>query len=945
MVEQFYKKIQNASFFKFEMKNYIFILICLFSFTAAFAQPANDEPCNAIELTPSNTCNYQTFTNEGATASPGVPAPGCSIYLGGDVWFKITVPAGGGVTIDTQTGVVTDGGMAVYTGTCSSLTLLECDDDDSPNGLMPLISRTGLTPGSTLWIRFWEYGNNNNGTFGICVTLPPPPPINISPCTATLIPVNQNCTYTTYTNGGAPGFPGAPPPGCAGYQGGDVWFKLVVPCTGNVNVDTQTGVVTDGGMAIYSGNCNALTLIACDDDGSVNGAMPQIIRSNLTPGDTIWVRFWEYGNNNNGTFGLCASVPQTAGPGGSCSNAVAFCSTSTPVTFPNITNQPNTNGGGIYGCLFTIPNPAYYFLQIQNSGSISITISQYSTSGAPIDVDFVVWGPFASLAASCSQISASNIVDCSYSTSFQEIADIPNAVSGQYYIMLVTNFSNQPGTITYQQTGGTGSTNCNVACTLNASNNGPVCIGQSINLSASSVTNATYLWTGPNCFSSVSQNPTIVYPPQQPGTYIYTVTASGPGGQNCSDTTQVTVLASPNLGADTTVKVCSGSTVNLTTIYNTSGLTPVYTFNGSAVGNPAAVSQSGIYTLSAANAGGCKDTALINVVLDTLNFTVSSVNSTCSVNGTATATPTKGIAPYQYSISSNPGVFQASNSFNVPAGTYTITLKDSLGCTLAKQVTVLQTNNLTISGANAITICKGGSAQFNLTSSATSFSWSPATGLSNPNVLNPTVTPTQNTTYTLTATLGTCTKTYSILVTVNQGVTVSAGPDLQILAGEQGTLLGSASGGNINSILWTPATGLNAANVLQPTISPAKNAPGSVTTYTLTVRNDLGCFGSDDANVTIIPYCIQVRNAFTPNGDGQNEQWMVYTDYVCLQNVTVHVFNRYGKLVFESRDYRNTWQGTYNGKALPDGTYYGVIEVTLITGRKFSIKTDITILR
>jgi hypothetical protein len=65
--------------------------------------------------------------------------------------------------------------MAIYSGNCGALTLIECDDDDSDNGFMPMIDRSGLTPGSTIYIRFWEYQNNNNGTFSICAWAPTPP--------------------------------------------------------------------------------------------------------------------------------------------------------------------------------------------------------------------------------------------------------------------------------------------------------------------------------------------------------------------------------------------------------------------------------------------------------------------------------------------------------------------------------------------------------------------------------------------------------------------------------------------------------------------------------------------------------------------------------------------------------------------------------------------------
>lgn len=135
--------------------------------------PANDECATAIALPVTTSCAYLNYTNAFATASSGIPAPGCANYLGGDVWFTATVPANGILTVDMQTGVMLDSGMAFYTGSCAGLTLLECDDDDSPNGAMSYITRSGLTPGSTIYIRVWEFGNDNNGSFGICAsTLP-----------------------------------------------------------------------------------------------------------------------------------------------------------------------------------------------------------------------------------------------------------------------------------------------------------------------------------------------------------------------------------------------------------------------------------------------------------------------------------------------------------------------------------------------------------------------------------------------------------------------------------------------------------------------------------------------------------------------------------------------------------------------------------------------------
>lgn len=147
--------------------------------TAPPVPPTNDDPCSAISLTLSTSCSYLTGTNVNATSTSGVTAPGCASYLGGDVWYKVVVGSTGTLTFDSQTGGITDAGMALYSGSCSSLTLLSCDDDSSPNGLMPMLTISSRTPGETIWVRMWEYGGDVTGTFGLCVTEPFALPIEL----------------------------------------------------------------------------------------------------------------------------------------------------------------------------------------------------------------------------------------------------------------------------------------------------------------------------------------------------------------------------------------------------------------------------------------------------------------------------------------------------------------------------------------------------------------------------------------------------------------------------------------------------------------------------------------------------------------------------------------------------------------------------------------------
>ncbi|MEE9349786.1 MAG: T9SS type A sorting domain-containing protein [Flavobacteriaceae bacterium] len=104
-------------------------------------------------------------------------------------------------------------------------------------------------------------------------------------------------------------------PGCASYSGGDVWYSAVVPSDGilTFEVNTETGGLGDTGGAVYSGTCGALTLISCNDDGSLSGAHPIInISDAALAGQTLYFRVWEYGNDATGAFKVSAYNPNAA---------------------------------------------------------------------------------------------------------------------------------------------------------------------------------------------------------------------------------------------------------------------------------------------------------------------------------------------------------------------------------------------------------------------------------------------------------------------------------------------------------------------------------------------------------------------------------------------------------------------------------------------------------
>ncbi|GGX20257.1 T9SS type B sorting domain-containing protein [Aquimarina muelleri] len=180
-----------------------------------------------------------------------------------------------------------------------------------------------------------------------------------------------------------------------------------------------------------------------------------------------------------------------------CRGAQPFCSdASRELTFSNTIGD--MDGLGEIGCLNTTPNPSWYFIRIDQPGKLVFNIQQWIDADGDsvldkrerqLDVDFVAWGPFKTSFIACDILSKgcdnngdgdnirpaecvnnvddpfyyiensdnTNIVDCSYARTpdddvYTETFTIPNALSKEYYLILITNFANEEGVIQLQQT-------------------------------------------------------------------------------------------------------------------------------------------------------------------------------------------------------------------------------------------------------------------------------------------------------------------------------------------------------------------------------------------------------------------------------------------------------------------------------------------------------------
>jgi gliding motility-associated-like protein len=383
----------------------------------------------------------------------------------------------------------------------------------------------------------------------------------------------------------------------------------------------------------------------------------------------------------------------------SCQNAQPFCTGGiSGVTFPATVNGPPAQVGPDYDCLFTQPNPAWYYLQIGQSGNLIFTIAGQIGNGPGQDVDFCCWGPFNSLSGICNSLTANYVVDCSYSPSYTETCTIPNGVAGQYYMVLITNYANVQQNIVFNQIGGTGSTNCALLA-----NNAVICAGN----------NATIIANNPNLTGpSYSMNPGAITSPN--ATFVvspsvttqYTLYCTGTNNLNnvvtVTTVANVTVNPNPQIAPTFTQTSCTNTlnSVNLNLTFNPPGA-PSYTVLWSPT--PASISPNqttayglgaGTNTVAVIAAGGCSTIATFtmsgaagpatfNIIPPGATFSVTCLNPVVSLTANPVGLNYTWIS-LSYSVSGNTATFSGTNQ-----GVYTVTaINPNGGCTSQQTIAI-----------------------------------------------------------------------------------------------------------------------------------------------------------------------------------------------------------------------------------------------------------------
>jgi len=306
--------------------------------------PLNDTCAEAITISSSTYTNIQPTAN---ATSTGDPVPTCATTgFGHGVWYQYTPATAGLLFVDTIDSDF-DTLLAVYTGTCGSLTPVACNDDGGPSHTSKI---TLLLTGATTYYFLAGGGSATaSGNLHFNMAFSPVPPNDTCAGAITV----SGSTYINSQSTIAATSTGDPVPDCAALGNG-VWYKYTAATDGQIVVDT-IGSDFDTVLAIYTGTCGSLTQVACNDDGP--GIRP---RSEITLSVTAGTAYYILAGGLSGATGNLT---------------LRFYLTGTPPTAP-VPISPNTAGQSA--------TPTYTFNTAPGATSYTIFLWDYTTGSGTL---------------------------------------------------------------------------------------------------------------------------------------------------------------------------------------------------------------------------------------------------------------------------------------------------------------------------------------------------------------------------------------------------------------------------------------------------------------------------------------------------------------------------------------------------------------------------------
>jgi gliding motility-associated-like protein len=152
--------------------------------------------------------------------------------------------------------------------------------------------------------------------------------------------------------------------------------------------------------------------------------------------------------------------------------------------------------------------------------------------------------------------------------------------------------------------------------------------------------------------------------------------------------------------------------------------------------------------------------------------------------------------------------------------------------------------------------------------------------------------------------------------------------------------------GNITSWQWNFGNGSSSTQKNPEPFKYPFNSSEKTYVVTLKVTDETGCTDSASRNIVVVGNCnIAVPSAFTPNRDGRNDE-LFPTNAFNANNLIFRVYNRFGQIVFQTKDWQKKWDGNVNGQPQPSGTYVWTLDYVLkTTGRPYSFKGTTQLIR
>lgn len=417
---------------------------------------------------------------------------------------------------------------------------------------------------------------------------------------------------------------------------------------------------------------------------------------------------------------------------------------------------------------------------------------------------------------------------------------------------------------------------------------------------------------------------------------IYTVLVTD--NQGCTQT-QLVSISEPTAIA---VSI-SASNDNCTTgtgsisLATAGGVSP-YTYLWSNNQTTAAISglSGGTFSVTITDGNGC--------TLDTSASIVSTVAPTLSVasfndvlcfgdsTGSATVGTNGGTAPFTFAW--QPFGSTAASASGLSAGTYSVVVTGADGCSDTITLAINQPPQLLVTCQSSDENCnyQDGSAFVNASGGTGTYNYAWSNSSSGDSISQLSAG-----TYSVVITdQNGCSETCSVAVNTTATANANAGVDFTMETGQTGAL--SGSGGVYYS--WTPAGDVDCNTCAATTISPTVT-----TTFVLTVTDSAGCMDYDSIVVFVEIPCddIFVPNAFSPNGDGQND--FLYVRGTCIESFTFSVYNRWGEKVFQTSDQSVGWDGNWRGVACENAVFtYAVIGYS-VSGDPFKVHGNVSLVK